>query len=194
MIANRQFHEFLPAILLGSRGSDSTCLVSRAGSTGRCNTIQCVDSAMLARQNHLFGCTRSKPSQSSVPAGLNPTSDFGFCFQCQAGSSLVLHRPIETTLLFGPSCPKPLQSNRNGCLSRPRPPTLPSTSRFRHCSCSFIWAEIAEGVFTREDWSVFSARMLAHKSAAKIGRACLERAKANPCARAPVARPSEGRE
>jgi len=52
---------------------------------------------MLARENHLFGCTRSKPSQGSVPAGLTLASDFSFCFQCQAGPSLVLHRPIEIT-------------------------------------------------------------------------------------------------
>jgi hypothetical protein len=68
-----------------------------ASSTGRCNTIQCIDSTMLARENHLFGCTRSKPSQGSVPAGLTLMSDFSFCFQCQADSSLVLRRPIEIT-------------------------------------------------------------------------------------------------
>jgi hypothetical protein len=32
-----------------------------------------------------------------VPAGLTLTSNFGFYFQCQVGSSLVLRRPIETT-------------------------------------------------------------------------------------------------
>ncbi len=69
----------------------------RASSTGRCNTIQCVDSTMLARENHLFGSARLKPSQGSVPAGLTPACDFSFCFQCQAGSSLVLRRPIEIT-------------------------------------------------------------------------------------------------
>src|SRR5271156_3293411 len=79
--------------------NSATCLVNAASSTGRCNTIQCIDSRMLARENHLFGCTRSKPSQGSVPAGLTLASDFGFCFQCQAGSSLVLRRPIETTQL-----------------------------------------------------------------------------------------------
>ena len=70
-----------------------------ASSTGRCNTLQYVDSAMLLRENHLFGCTRPKPSQGSVLAGLTLASDFGFCFQCQAGSSLVLRRPIEITLI-----------------------------------------------------------------------------------------------
>jgi hypothetical protein len=73
-------------------------LISRASSTSRCNTIHCVDSTMLARENHLFGCPRSKPSQSSVPTGLALASDFGFCFQCEAGSSLVLRRPIEITV------------------------------------------------------------------------------------------------
>jgi len=72
-------------------------LINAASSTGGCNTIQCVDSTMLARENHLLGCTRPNPSQSSVPAGLTSTSDFSFCFQCQAGSSLVLRRPIEIT-------------------------------------------------------------------------------------------------
>ena len=62
-------------------------------------------------------------------------------------------------------------ANRDGCLFRLRPPSLPSTSRFRHRICSFIWSEIAKEVFTTEDWSVFSARILAHKSAAEIGRA-----------------------
>jgi hypothetical protein len=56
---------------------------------------------MLARENCLFGCPRSKPSQSSVPAGLTLASDFGFCVQCQAGASLVLRRPIEITALTG---------------------------------------------------------------------------------------------
>ncbi len=56
---------------------------------------------MLVRENHLFGCTRSEPSQGSVPACLTLTSDFGFCFQCQAGSSLVLRRPIEITAVIG---------------------------------------------------------------------------------------------
>src|ERR1700691_5781414 len=45
----------------------------------------------------MFGRTRSIPSQSSVPAGLILARDSGVCFQCQAGSSLVLRRPIEIT-------------------------------------------------------------------------------------------------
>ena len=52
---------------------------------------------MLARENHLFGRARSKPSQSNVPTGLPLTSDFNFRFQCQAGSSLGLRGPIEIT-------------------------------------------------------------------------------------------------
>jgi len=75
--------------------------VSAASSTGRCNTIQCVDSTMLPRENHLFGCTRSKLSQDSVPVGLALASEFSFCLQCQVGSSLVLHRPIESTRVIG---------------------------------------------------------------------------------------------
>src|SRR5271170_6631095 len=87
------------------------CLVSRASSTGQCNTIQCIDSTMLARENHLFGCARPKPSQGSVPAGLSLTSDLGICFQCQVGSSLVLRRPIESTGLGQP------QTGDDVCLS-----------------------------------------------------------------------------
>jgi hypothetical protein len=56
---------------------------------------------MLLRENQLFGCTRPKPRQGSVPAGLTFASDFGFRFQHNVGSSLVLRRPIETTALTG---------------------------------------------------------------------------------------------
>jgi hypothetical protein len=37
--------------------SPRLCLINAASSTGQCNTIQCVDSTMLAQENHLFGCT-----------------------------------------------------------------------------------------------------------------------------------------
>src|SRR3984885_4645228 len=79
------------------RPAFSSHLINADSSTGRCNTIPCIDSTMLARENHPFGCARLKPSQASVPAGLTLASDFSFCFQCQAGSNLVLRRPIETT-------------------------------------------------------------------------------------------------
>src|SRR5271168_3389714 len=82
------------------RPAFSSHLISRASSTGRCNTIQRIDSAMLLHENHLFGCTRPKPSQGSVPAGLSLASKFAFCFQCEESLSLVLHRPIETTALI----------------------------------------------------------------------------------------------
>ena len=59
---------------------------------------------MLTRENHLLGYTRSNPSQSSVPSDLALASDFGFCFQCQAGSSLVLRRPIKITALTRRYC------------------------------------------------------------------------------------------
>jgi hypothetical protein len=72
-----------------------------ASSTGRRNTIRRIDSAIFPRENHVFGCTRTKASQSSVPSGLNLASDFGFRFQCQAGSSLALRRPIEITDVIG---------------------------------------------------------------------------------------------
>jgi hypothetical protein len=80
--------------------ADHTSPVRAASSTGRRNTIQRIDSTMLARENQLFGCTRSKPGQGSFPDGLTLASDFGSCFQCQAGSGLVLHRPIEITALI----------------------------------------------------------------------------------------------
>jgi hypothetical protein len=71
--------------------------ISRASSTGRCNTMQYIDSTMLGQENHLFGGARSKPSQSSVPDGPTLASDFGLSFQRQAASSLVLRPPIEIT-------------------------------------------------------------------------------------------------
>jgi hypothetical protein len=48
-----------------------------------------------ARCGQPVGCTRSKPSQGSVPAGLTLASDFSFCFQCKVGSSLVLRLSIS---------------------------------------------------------------------------------------------------
>src|SRR5277367_6065009 len=88
--------------ILFQQAANRTCgifkvSITRASSTGRCNTIQCVDSSMLPREDRLFGFTWTKPSQGSVPAGL--ASYFGSCFQCQVGSSLVLRRPIEITRL-----------------------------------------------------------------------------------------------
>ena len=47
-----------------------TCLVSRASSTGRCNTIQCIDSAKLPRERYLFGWARPPPIQGNIPAEL----------------------------------------------------------------------------------------------------------------------------
>jgi hypothetical protein len=77
---------------------DSLCpgLIIRASSSGRRDTIQCADSALLLREKHLFGCTQPKPSQGIVPAGRSPARDFGFCFQCKVRSSSVLRRPVET--------------------------------------------------------------------------------------------------
>src|SRR5580658_2489818 len=103
-MASRHYVRVMPILLCSVKPyhqdlCEGQCPVSAASSTGRCNTIHCIDSTMLARENHLFGCTWSKPSQSSVPAGLALVSDFGSCFQCQAGSSLVLRRPIEITAL-----------------------------------------------------------------------------------------------
>jgi hypothetical protein len=58
------------------------CPINAASSTGRCNTIQCIDSTMLPWENHRFGCAWSKASQGSVPAGLTSASHSGYCFQC----------------------------------------------------------------------------------------------------------------
>ena len=52
---------------------------------------------MLPREKHLFGCTRSKPSQGSVPGWFGPNKRFGFVLNTKVGSSLVLRRPIECT-------------------------------------------------------------------------------------------------
>jgi hypothetical protein len=37
--------------------------IKAASSTGRCNTIRCVDSTLLPQENHLYGCPPSKPRQ-----------------------------------------------------------------------------------------------------------------------------------
>ena len=44
------------------------------------NTIQCIDSATLPRDNPLFDGAGPKPRQDSVPAGLTLAGNFGFCF------------------------------------------------------------------------------------------------------------------
>jgi len=74
------------------------CPICLAGSNGRCNTIQNADSTSFPRESYLFGCNRSEPSQGSILVDLTLASDFSFCFQCKVSFSLVLHRPIETTL------------------------------------------------------------------------------------------------
>src|SRR5271155_4213463 len=56
---------------------------------------------MLPLENYLFSATGPKPNQDTIPAGITLAGDFGFCFQCQVGSSLVLHRPIEITRVIG---------------------------------------------------------------------------------------------
>jgi hypothetical protein len=43
----------------------------------------------------------SAPCQNLARENLTLVGDFGFCFQCQMGSSLVLHRPIEITRVTG---------------------------------------------------------------------------------------------
>ena len=50
--------------------SQAQVLVSRVGSTGRCNTIETVDPTVFPRETELFGSTRSKPSQDCVPGDL----------------------------------------------------------------------------------------------------------------------------
>ena len=54
---------------------------------------------MLPLENYLFSATEPKPSQDSIPAGVSLAGDFGFRFQCDADSSLVLRPPIEITRL-----------------------------------------------------------------------------------------------
>ena len=96
-LSNKPFANESEAPKAQDKETDPQFPVSAAGSNGRCNTIQCIDSKMLPRENHLFGCTWSKPKQGSVPTGLTLASDFSLCFQWQVGSSLVLRRPIEIT-------------------------------------------------------------------------------------------------
>src|SRR6267378_4306323 len=62
-------------------------LITTAGSTGRCNTLQRVDSTMLAKENHLFGCDLLKPSQGSLSTDLTLASDSSLYFHCRLGSS-----------------------------------------------------------------------------------------------------------
>src|ERR1700693_171339 len=83
------------------RPAFSSHLISRAGSTGRCNAIQCIDSTVLPRKKHLFGCTRARLGQGSVLVDPALASDCSFCFQCQVGSSLMLHRPIDSIRVIG---------------------------------------------------------------------------------------------
>jgi hypothetical protein len=54
---------------------------------GRCNTIRCIESTMLARENHLFGRARSKPSQSNVPADLIESAVLAFVLNRVLGYS-----------------------------------------------------------------------------------------------------------
>jgi len=64
-----------------------TSPVSRVVSMGRCNTLQRVDSTMLAKENHLFGCDLLKPSQGSLSTDLTLASDSSLYFHCRLGSS-----------------------------------------------------------------------------------------------------------
>ncbi len=56
---------------------------------------------MLAQENHLFGRTRSKLTQSSVPVGPTVANDVEFCFHFQAASGSVLRRPIGIAAFTG---------------------------------------------------------------------------------------------
>ena len=114
--SRRGFRHF--ALILGcsrrqvneERLLEDKCLINAARSTGRCNTIQCIDSTILQPENHLIGSIGSKPSQGRVPAGLTPASDFSLCFQCKVGSSLGLRRPIETTRRKSDGMRRPVSS------------------------------------------------------------------------------------
>jgi hypothetical protein len=55
-------------------------------------TVDATPSNALIREcfpgrTHLFGRTRSKPSQGSVPADLTLASGFSLCFHCKLGST-----------------------------------------------------------------------------------------------------------
>jgi hypothetical protein len=72
-----------------------------ASPTGRCNTFQRVDSAMLPREKHQLGCTQAERSQGDVPACLALAADSSFSFQCKVGASIALRRSIEPAALSG---------------------------------------------------------------------------------------------
>jgi acyl-CoA synthetase (AMP-forming)/AMP-acid ligase II len=54
-------------------------------------------------------------TRPTLATGLTLASDFSFCFQCQAGSSLVLRRPIEITELIRRCDHLGLNRNQNIC-------------------------------------------------------------------------------
>src|SRR5229473_872301 len=63
-------------------------------------TVDATPSNQLIRQyfpwrTDLFGCTRSKPSQGSVPADLTLASKFGPCFQYRLASSQCCVHPLR---------------------------------------------------------------------------------------------------
>src|SRR5208337_3679030 len=69
-------------------------------------TVDATPSSALIQQcfpgrADLFGCTRSKPSQCSVPADLTLARGVSLCFHCKLGPCSVLRRPIATTRLIG---------------------------------------------------------------------------------------------
>jgi hypothetical protein len=64
-----------------------TSAITAAGSTGRCNTIQCIDSTMLPRKNLSFWLYSLK-SKPGLCSGLsNPSERFSLSFQCKVGSN-----------------------------------------------------------------------------------------------------------
>ena len=100
-------------------------------------------------RSDLFGCTRSKPSQGSVP-DLTLAGDFSFGFRCKVGSSSALHRPIEITALIvhvGPGT----HGRKNYGRNHSRLHLLPcGADSFDNSSIFGLTAQVFEGRVTRE--------------------------------------------
>ncbi len=71
-------------------------------------------------RSDLFGCTRSKPSQGSVPADLTLASDLAFVFNASRVRPECCGRPIETTALITRGISSDLRAATSGCLLVPQ--------------------------------------------------------------------------
>jgi hypothetical protein len=129
-----------PELCCNPTKDNSQLPVCRAGSDGRRNTNQCIDSTMRPREKDLFGCTRSNPSQGSVPTDLTLASDLAFVFnaswvrlECCVDPLRPPGLPVKS--VSGPTCPAPhdfcfVRGNRSG--TGGGSPVFARRCRFRH--------------------------------------------------------------